>query len=288
MKKFRFCFLVCIFAAFSWFPAQALQFEKLSDAPEAGEIYAQADKAVSWANDFLAHGSPASEPATVNDIDWEGAYKVYVDTSIFQLNTVSTQGVLDILAEQDSYLWQLPIRGKTDMVIVSFTKLKPVRSLPKEELTQAELAALRTKKGIWTVNSAGANDTTLRIRLEEAASANHLNEEDQHGILIGGESGIHYTMIGLVANETEITHFIPLDTDIVMDTASRRPIYFAEKKAYSLREWQPVLSKILPDPPRVMPPVVVGIFVLVPMIIVICLSVFSLYHVRNRRKEGQS
>lgn len=254
--KLKLFLFTCIFAAFSLTFAQATDFESLLSSNDADEICLLEDELIERANSIITDESLLSKPITSADIDWSSAYKIYVDSDIFQSNTTSTEKILDSLESQDLYIWQLPIQSGSYTLVANFSKRLAPDADALSLLSEEKQADFLASVGDWVITvislyDSDANMPGWRTKLEESIAANQLDAPDQMGILIGGESGIHSVM-GLVANEQEVTHIIPLQADLDIDmtsTYSERSTNLSFEKgiAYSFSENASILSQIEPD-----------------------------------------
>jgi hypothetical protein len=254
--KLKMFLFICIFSAFAFVSAQAINFESLVSSEDANEICLLEDDLLKQVNDIIAQDPSLSEPITSADIDWNSAYKIYVDSTVFQSNTTSTEEILDLLASQDSYIWQIPIQSGSHTLIADFSKRLAPDADALSLLSEEEQADFLTSVGHWVITAVSIYDSKVsmpgwRIKLEESITTNQLDASDQMGILIGGESGIH-SVIGLIANEQDVTHIIPLQNNINIGTtntysAITSNLSFEKGIAYSFSENASILSQIEPD-----------------------------------------
>lgn len=90
--------------------------------------------------------------ATVNDIDYSKAYKVYVDTNIFELPTNEVDDIRNTL-ENGNYIYLVPVSMDNGTVVVNVQKGLPLSNNAKAVLTEKEQQEVLNNVGKWIVSS---------------------------------------------------------------------------------------------------------------------------------------
>ena len=232
--------------------AQAVSFGSLAESADADEIQALAPQIVDWCNDVIQNEPSLGGVVAASDLDWNAAYPVYLDSSVFQLDTASTAAILGNLTAQDCYIWQVPVSvpGASLLVSLQIGGEPDAQALALlDEQTQAEV---QNNIGRWSVSSVAIQGDTpdWRTQMQLDLQAFGLDNADTQCILLGNEAGTH-TMIGLAGNVQRMTHMIPLQSDLSLDgaeerTASGARLLFTQDTAYTFADAAASLSQIQP------------------------------------------
>lgn len=108
------------------------------------------EKAVDFTNKHFSE--ELSRLVTKDDVDLSAAYKIYVDTDIFSLETNSFREVLDKL-EEGAYIFELPLYIGKDTYIVNISQVLPVPET--DYATMADPEGYRAKVGTWDIPGVG-------------------------------------------------------------------------------------------------------------------------------------
>lgn len=92
------------------------------------------------------------EHLTEDDIDYESAYKVYVDTNVFELSSNHTSEI-EASLENGNYIYILPIQIGHDTIVVNIQKGLPLTEKAKAVLTEEEQQEVLENVDKWVISS---------------------------------------------------------------------------------------------------------------------------------------
>ena len=104
------------------------------------------DKIVTAVNDVY---SDKNISITAEDINYDSAFKIYVDTNVFKLST-NVAGEIENALENGNYIYLLPIDTVNGTVVVNFQKGLPLSENAKAILSEEEQQEVLDNAGKWS------------------------------------------------------------------------------------------------------------------------------------------
>lgn len=149
------------------------------------------------------------EEITTNDINFKNAYKVYVDTNVFELPTNDANEIRDAL-EGGNYIYLLPISVGKGTIVVNIQKGLPLSDNAKSVLTKDEQQEVMNNVGKWIVSNVTLYDLGNNIYDYADVLSRKLNRIPD-GTLLVGSLPIFEDVVALVPNsEGIIEKIVPL------------------------------------------------------------------------------
>ncbi len=167
------------------------------------EIGNLTDSIIETSNNLLENQLP--RPLSENDIDYSLAYKIYVDTNVFQIDTNDAETITKAL-EAGNYIYELPIYVNDSTVIVNISKGLPLD--PNVEFTESEKQKILENVGKWGVSAVkfySGEIVDYKAIIEES-----VNEVPNETLLVGGLPNFKYAVALLPNEKGEISTLVPL------------------------------------------------------------------------------
>ena len=130
MKKI----ITCLLTLSMMFMFSATAFASDFSGNAESELSNISDKIVTAVNDVY---SDKNISITAEDINYDSAFKIYVDTSVFKLST-NVAGEIENALENGNYIYLLPIDTVNGTVVVNFQKGLPLSENAKAILSEEE------------------------------------------------------------------------------------------------------------------------------------------------------
>ncbi|MEF9921458.1 MAG: hypothetical protein RR444_10615 [Oscillospiraceae bacterium] len=146
-----------------------------------------------------------SRQITESDVDFSKAYKIYVDTNVFQLETDSKSIMLQEL-EKGNFIYELPIYIDGSTLIVNIAKGQPLNQ--NAEFTDTEKQKIIDNVDKWQVTAIKYYDGEIIDYRNDINTA--MGVETNNAILIGGLPNFKYAVALIADNNDNITTLIPL------------------------------------------------------------------------------
>ena len=205
MKKlFRFSLLVSMILSFS---STVLAVDFTGDANT--ELSGITEDIIIAVNEL--YGSELDHQITEADIDYGKAYKIYVDTNIFELPTNSVDEIRDVL-ENGTYIYLVPITIGTKTVVVNVQKGLPLSKDAEEILSEQEKQEVIANTGKWiasvfTLYPAGDG----RINYD-AFLKNMIGNIPDGTLLVGGLPFFQDVVAIIPNNKGEVESIVPFNS----------------------------------------------------------------------------
>ncbi|RDU24802.1 hypothetical protein [Anaerosacchariphilus polymeriproducens] len=176
--------------AFMSKPVYAYSIETLNDSSDFHEIKKMEDEIMKNARGFFA-----DEAENIDfTVDYSHAVKIYVDTNIFENNTI-TQDIVSNTIKQAVYIWEIPVKvAEDEYVICTVSRKPPIENEVKQELlnngtyTEEEIQEAEAKVGQWMI-AASSYDKTKKdyiSEIEKVLGESFNKEDKKHLYLLGG------------------------------------------------------------------------------------------------------
>ena len=209
MKNFFACLLTLSMAFLLSIPAFATDFSGNAEF----ELESVSNKIVTAINEVYGDKSVT---VTAADVDFGKAYKVYVDTDVFELTTNSAAEIEAVL-ENGNYVYVLPVNTANGTVVVNLQKGLPLSDNAKAVLTEDEQQEVIDNVGKWTVSSLAFYNSGNSNYNYEARLSNIIGEIPE-GTLLVGSLPIFQDVVALIPNDAGmIDSLIPV-TDTEYDS----------------------------------------------------------------------
>ena len=130
MKKI----ITCLLTLSMMFMFSATAFASDFSGNAESELSNISDKIVTAVNDVY---SDKNISITAEDINYDSAFKIYVDTNVFKLST-NVAGEIENALENGNYIYLLPIDTVNGTVVVNFQKGLPLSENAKAILSEEE------------------------------------------------------------------------------------------------------------------------------------------------------
>lgn len=157
------------------------------------------------------YGSELDHQITEADIDYGKAYKIYVDTNIFELPTNSIDEIRDVL-ENGTYIYLVPITIGTKTVVVNVQKGLPLSEDAEAILSEQEKQEVIANTGKWiasvfTLYPAGDG----RINYD-AFLKNTIGNIPDGTLLVGGLPFFQDVVAIIPNNKGEVESIVPFNS----------------------------------------------------------------------------
>lgn len=169
---------------------------------------------VETTNDLFGHelGQTISE----SDIDLSNAYKIYVDTNVFLLDSTDAEELEQSL-ETGGYIYEIPIYVGNDTIIVNVAKGQPLDN--SVEFTEKERQEILANAGKWHVSAVKLYENE-KVDYETTLTS-AIGEVPENVMLVGGLPNFRFA-VALLPDETgEITALVPLSEVPGIEAISR-------------------------------------------------------------------
>lgn len=145
MKKI----ITCLLTLSMMFMFSATAFASDFSGNAESELSNISDKIVTAVNDVY---SDKNISITAEDINYDSAFKIYVDTNVFKLST-NVAGEIENALENGNYIYLLPIDTVNGTVVVNFQKGFPLSENAKAILSEEEQQEVLDNAGKWVISS---------------------------------------------------------------------------------------------------------------------------------------
>lgn len=211
MKKI----LTCLLSLSMVFAFSATAFAADSTNNAESELNSISDNIVITVNELYGNNSST---ITADDINYNKAVKVYVDTNVFELST-NKASEIETTLENGNYIYLLPIEVNNGTVVVNIQKGLPLSDNAITVLTQKEQQEILDNVGKWVVSSTAFYDSGNK-NYDYLNTLSNVIGEIPEGTILVGSLPVFHDVVALVPNdEGTIESLIPV-TNTVYDESS--------------------------------------------------------------------
>lgn len=226
MKKI----ITCLLTLSMMFMFSATAFASDFSGNAESELSNISDKIVTAVNDVY---SDKNISITAEDINYDSAFKIYVDTNVFKLST-NVVGEIENALENGNYIYLLPIDTVNGTVVVNFQKGLPLSENAKAILSEEEQQEVLDNAGKWVISSLALYKNGNSNYDYEKKLSSIIDEIPADTILVGGLP-IFQDVVALIPNsDGVIEEIVPVtatdyDENLVTYARSNSAIYDYEQ-----------------------------------------------------------
>ena len=146
------CLIALILVSISTFPVSANETELSDGNPlPKWDTEEMKEEIVNFINSSFYGEIPYS--LTTDDVDFSGAYKIYVDTNIFEIPTNNYDELLSILEAESARIYEVPVFFDNGDVYVANLQINlPLNKIAYEVMTDKEIEGYLSTVGSWSVS----------------------------------------------------------------------------------------------------------------------------------------
>lgn len=189
-------------------------FESLPLSEDYEEISASLPELLLRVNDLVsAQPGGAGAVITQEDIHWEDASKIYIETDIYSAGTDDAAPILSMLEEAEkaeNVLWVLPISKGNIHLTVDYTIQRPLPDEAKSVLSEEEYEEVMANVGHWHTSTVSFYETAETL---ESVFQSALAGQTQTGstkLYLGGFDKMR-SVVGLVIKGDKVEQVVPLE-----------------------------------------------------------------------------
>ena len=226
MKKI----ITCLLTLSMMFMFSATAFASDFSGNAESELSNISDKIVTAVNEVY---SDKNISITAEDINYDSAFKIYVDTNVFKLST-NVAGEIENALENGNYIYLLPIDTVNGTVVVNFQKGLPLSENAKAILSEEEQQEVLDNAGKWVISSLALYKNGNSNYDYEKKLSSIIDEIPADTILVGGLP-IFQDVVALIPNsDGVIEEIVPVtatayDENLVTYARSNSVIYDYEQ-----------------------------------------------------------
>lgn len=198
------------------------------------------DTIVTSVNDLL--NDKLNRKVTAKDVNYDGAFKVYVGVDAFKLDTTNIDE-MEYAMEAGGYIYEVPLYIDGDTILVDIAKGQALNKNVK--FSEEEQKNILTNVGKWQV-------TTVKYYHNEIVNytteiSNKLGKVPEGTILVGGLPRFRYAVALIPDAKGEVVGLLPLSEVPGVDNI--RTFLSADKNFYDYKEMREYINKLpLPNP----------------------------------------
>lgn len=155
---------------------------------------------------------------TADDIDYNKAVKVYVDTNVFELSTNRANEIENAL-EKGNYIYLLPISINNGTIVLNIQKGLPLSDNAITVLTEEEQQEILEHVGKWVVSSTAIYDSG-NMNYDYLKTLSNVIGEIPEGTMLVGSLPVFHDVVALVPDEEGIVESLVPVTNTVYDENS--------------------------------------------------------------------
>lgn len=229
MKKGFFCLLVVISTLLFPLEGAALDrsrlgsdgFESLPLSEDFQEISATMPELLERVNGLIEFEIPGSSiQITEDDIHWEKAFKIYIDTDVYSTETNSPSQVIELLRQADTQhnvIWQLPISKGDVHLTVDYTIQRPLPDSARSMMLEADFDQVMNQVGKWHTTGVSFLDTDKDYKRVFLAALGTEGTEDGSTKFILGSFSKMCSVVGVTMNDETMGNVVPIEEPRIMN-----------------------------------------------------------------------
>lgn len=260
MKRIFSVLMLCSIVLLSTVHVNALtqepaHFESALNAAEYAELSSLEPELVDTVNQVLStqYGNTAPQISR-QDINWDDAYKIYIDANIYTSCENSTNQILAFLEEQ-TYIWEIPIsKGGIDLAVDLSVGL-PLTEEAKQVLTEEQQQEVQDRTGKWGIDCVEV-DRTIPSYKKQFQTLLEQNQITQNStcVFLGGFSSMR-SVTGVCLNDQTVEKIFPIEEPRLMGTVNTRArnsnaVQIQQNEGYSFEQVAQTLDTLTPLPPN--------------------------------------
>lgn len=179
---------------------------------------------------------------TADNVDYSKAYKVYVDTNVFELSTNAADEIKDVL-ENGNYIYVLPIHAANGTVVVNLQKGLPLSDNAKKVLTEEEQQEVKNNVGQWIVSSLIFYNSGNLNYDYEAQLVNMIGEVPE-GTLLVGSLPVFQDVVALIPDEAGMIESLIPVTNTSYDRALIDPNARSNSEIFSYTQIKEIANNL--------------------------------------------
>ncbi len=197
------------------------------------------DEIITITNDLFSN--ELSREITVDDINYNDAFKIYVGTNIFETNITSVDEIPAVFGD-DGYIYELPIYVGDDTIIINIAKGQPLNE--NVEMTESETKNILDSVGNWQATAIKHyNNEIVDYSNELQAKTGAITE---NSVLVGGLPHFVYAVALLPDEQGNIENLVPLSD--VPGVENIRSFSTISENAYDYNEIKEYINELPPIP----------------------------------------
>ncbi len=217
----------------------------LINSDEKGDIERLGPEIVEYANLFEDENIDASE----SDINFKGAYCIYVDLDIFKELPITREYLINS-TKTAARVWAVPVHSNGKTVIVQVSKGLDLDVINQNNLSPQEVEDINENAGKWQVVASTCYDRIIDFEKELSGiyKSNDISEQDLECILFGGVPGIQ-SVIGVLIDENDVVGLVSLERDIEGEgnTLSKYKVYPVNEFVKSTKTLSSTINEKAPE-----------------------------------------
>ncbi|MDR2043915.1 MAG: hypothetical protein LBQ15_06020 [Clostridium sp.] len=175
-------------------------------ADAESELSGITDEIVTAVNELYA--DEIGREITAADVDYDKAYKVYVDTDVFKLATNDAAEIEQAL-QAGNHIYKVPITTAGGTVVVNVQKGQPLSDNAQSLLTEQEQQEVLSKVGEWVVSVVTFYETGDTRYAYDVSIQKEISEIPE-GTMLVGSLPYFQDVVGLIPNDNgEVKSLIP-------------------------------------------------------------------------------
>ena len=184
-----------------------------------------------------------SKCAGAEDVDFEKAYKVYVDINLFQDSEV-TEAELESMLIDAPEVWCVPIYYSDVTAIVEISKGLPLNPEAESILTPEQKQEIIDNEGQWIVSRYTFYEGTLDYKqnIKDILSESKVSVDLNKCVLLGGIPGIQKVVVAVIEDGYLTKMLLPGSTSTV-PTQTKATSGLNENQVYSYSDFRNLVVK---------------------------------------------
>lgn len=154
--------------------------------------------------------------------DYTKAYKIYIDTDIFSLESNNSGSIMQLLNE-GRYVWSLFVEYNNDYYKLDISRGRPLREEIAASLEQKYIDEIKAAEGKWTVACVSVleYDMSYKAKIADALKNTQYDLQELEFVLCGGLKFIHYP-VAVVMYQGNAEMIIPLYELTIQGTSEEK------------------------------------------------------------------
>jgi hypothetical protein len=195
---------------------------------------------VTSVNDLLS--DKLSRKVTLNDINYDDAFKVYVGVDVFKMETTNISELKNAL-EAGGYIYEIPLYIDGDTILVDIAKGQPLNN--NAEFTEEERKSILANDGKWQVTAVKYYRNEIVNYATEVGAK--IGKVPDGTILVGGLPRFRFAVALLPDENGEIVGLLPLSE--IPGVEKLQTFRSADQNFYNYKEIKEYINQLPPANP---------------------------------------